>query len=99
MTGRRCGHTATMVNGRMYVIGGWSEGVFFNDVHVLHLEVRRESLACREFLLVVMVNSPPLTANSPPLTLNSTMPPCDGEFTTSDCEFATSDCEKHDASL
>uniref|UniRef100_A0A7S0QWW4 Uncharacterized protein n=1 Tax=Pyramimonas obovata TaxID=1411642 RepID=A0A7S0QWW4_9CHLO len=34
----RCGHTATMVNGKMYVVGGWSQGLFFNDVHVLELE-------------------------------------------------------------
>lgn len=33
--GGRVGHTATFVGSRLFIIGGWSKGVFHNDVHVL----------------------------------------------------------------
>mmetsp|Transcript_8503 Transcript_8503/g.28172 ORF Transcript_8503/g.28172 Transcript_8503/m.28172 type:complete len:797 (-) Transcript_8503:83-2473(-) len=36
--GGRCGHSALFIGPNMYVFGGWSEGQFFNDVHVLQVE-------------------------------------------------------------
>ena len=33
--GGRVGHTATFVGPQLFVIGGWANGGFHNDVHVL----------------------------------------------------------------
>jgi hypothetical protein len=45
----RCGHTATMVNGSMVVVGGWSNGDFVLDVSVLQVRLPEPTHDCSPY--------------------------------------------------